>query len=542
MLKPKGEWNVWLAGAGLATAILMTLGLLLVIFVNGVRAFWPHEIEQFQVQKPDGTSQLIWGSVSAERIRKQTDGTEIPELQIYNAGREVFGQSFCYVDVAAIKQRTAMPELMVLERMENGDAIVQPQALVLADGKRIAADSPQFKSEFAARIKRAGELRSQIKRIQKYDIGSINARMKEFGYEEKKIAAAPKQAQSQQQLDDIAAEKQQLQQQFEQLVQQAATLESELKAAKLEYRMAQQQQDASQHLGELVAFAYPNQMGFFGKLGHMLGQMWNFLWDDPREANTDGGIFPAIFGTALMTIIMSMLVTPLGVIAALYLHEYAKQGAVVRLVRICVSNLAGVPSIVFGVFGLGFFVYVVGGSIDRMFYEHMAPEAKFGTPGILWASLTLSLMTLPVVIVATEEALSAIPRGLREAALACGASKWQMIQRILLPGALPGILTGLILAMARGAGEVAPLMLTGVVKLAPALPLDFDGPFIHLERKFMHLGFHIFDLGYQAPDSEAAKPMVFATALLLIVMVLVMNFSAILIRNRIRRKLQSAAF
>lgn len=533
---------MWLAGAGLATAILMTLGLLLVIFVNGVRAFWPHEIVEFSVQKADGSTQTVWGSVSAERIRKKTDGTEIPELQIYNAGREVFGQSFCYVDVADIKGRNINKELMVLERMENGDAIVMPKQLLLADGRSIAATSPEFKGQFDKLIARAGELRSQIKRIQKYDIGSINARMKELGYELKSLAASPADAQSAQKKAAIEAEKQQLEQQFETLLAQSKTLESELSANSFEYYMAAQQQPTKQNLGELVAFAYPNQMGFFGKCWYLLGQMWNFLWDDPREANTDGGIFPAIFGTALMTIIMSMLVTPLGVIAALYLHEYAKQGAVVRLVRICVSNLAGVPSIVFGVFGLGFFVYVVGGSIDKMFYSHMAPEAKFGTPGILWASLTLSLMTLPVVIVATEEALSAIPRGLREAALACGASKWQMIQRILLPGALPGILTGLILAMARGAGEVAPLMLTGVVKLAPALPLDFDGPFIHLERKFMHLGFHIFDLGYQAPDSEAAKPMVFATALLLIVMVLVMNLSAILIRNRIRRKLQSAAF
>jgi phosphate transport system permease protein len=170
------------------------------------------------------------------------------------------------------------------------------------------------------------------------------------------------------------------------------------------------------------------------------------------------------------------------------------------------------------------------------------PEPTYGTGGILWASLTLALMTLPVVIVASEEALAAVPRGVREAALACGASKWQTIQRVVLPGALPGIMTGVILAMARGAGEVAPLMLTGVVKLSPALPLDGEFPFIHAERKFMHLGFHIYDLGFQSPDSEAARPMVFATTLFLIALVVVMNLAAIRIRNWLRDKYKSSSF
>jgi phosphate transport system permease protein len=207
-----------------------------------------------------------------------------------------------------------------------------------------------------------------------------------------------------------------------------------------------------------------------------------------------------------------------------------------------VNNLAGVPSIVFGVFGLGFFVYLVGGTIDQLFFKQALPTPTFGTGSILWASLTLALMTVPVIIVATEEALAAVPRGAREASLACGASKWQTIQRVVLPASASGILTGLILAMARGAGEVAPLMLVGVVKLAPSLPLDGTFPFLHLDRKFMHLGFHIYDLGFQSPDSEAAKPMVFATTLFLILLVVVLNMSAILIRERLRRKYATGAF
>jgi phosphate transport system permease protein len=207
-----------------------------------------------------------------------------------------------------------------------------------------------------------------------------------------------------------------------------------------------------------------------------------------------------------------------------------------------VNNLAGVPSIVFGVFGLGFFVYFVGASIDSTFFGEYLPTPTFGTGGILWAAATLALMTVPVVIVATEEALAAVPRGMREGSLSCGASKWQTIQRIILPASIPGILTGLILAMARGAGEVAPLMLVGVVKLAPSLPIDGDFPFIHLERKFMHLGFHIYDLGFQSPDSEAAKPMVFATTLLLILLVVVLNLAAILIREKLRKRYATGAF
>ena len=209
--------------------------------------------------------------------------------------------------------------------------------------------------------------------------------------------------------------------------------------------------------------------------------------------------------------------------------------------RIAVNNLAGVPSIVFGVFGLGFFVYFVGGTIDRLFFPEALPTPTYGTGGILWASLTLALLTVPVVIVATEEALAAVPRSMREASLAMGATKFQTILRVVLPAAAPGILTGLILAMARAAGEVAPLMMTGVVKLAPELPMDGFFPFFHLDRKFMHLGFHIYDVGFQSPNVEAAKPMVYTTTVFLLIIVVLLNLTAITVRNHLREKYKTSA-
>jgi len=291
----------------------------------------------------------------------------------------------------------------------------------------------------------------------------------------------------------------------------------------------------------VVRTVHPNALGLGGKLGVYASRLREFLLDDPRESNTEGGIFPAIFGTVMMVFLMSFAVLPLGVLAALYLREYARQGALVRAVRIAVNNLAGVPSIVFGVFGLGFFVYLVGGSIDRLFFADQLPAPTFGTGGILWAALTLALLTVPVVIVATEEGLAAVPRGVREGSLALGATKIETIVKVVLPAAAPGILTGMILAMARAAGEVAPLMIVGMVKLAPALPVDGTAPFLHLERKFMHLGFHIYDVGFQSPNVEATKPLVFATALLLIAVVTVVNLAAIMLRNRLRRKYATSA-
>lgn len=298
----------------------------------------------------------------------------------------------------------------------------------------------------------------------------------------------------------------------------------------------------------------PKEMGVGSKVGVYLDRWAEFLFGDPRKANSEGGVFPAIVGTVVMTLAMTIIVVPFGVLAALYIREYAKAGFLISTIRIAINNLAGVPSIVFGVFGLGFFCYIVGSNMDALFYPQYveANTPKFGGGGVLWASFTLALLTLPVVIVATEEALAAVPNSMREGSYGCGASKWQTIQRIVLPRAMPGIMTGMILAMARGAGEVAPLMMVGAAKLAPDLPIDradwsgsigflWTGP-IHLDRSFMHLGFHIYDVGFQSQDAKAAEPMVFTTTLLLIVIVALLNIVAIFIRNRLRKRFSAGQF
>ena len=307
-------------------------------------------------------------------------------------------------------------------------------------------------------------------------------------------------------------------------------------------------------LSEIVRIYSPNVMGVGGKAGLFVDRWLEFIFDDPREANAEGGIWPAIVGTLTMTLLMVMAGVPFGVLAALYINEYAKSGWVISVVRIAINNLAGVPSIVYGVFGLGFFCYTVGKGMDWLFYPaHFAENTPyFGKGAMLWASFTLALLTLPVVIVATEEALRAVPNSMREGSYGCGASKWQTIQRIVLPRALPGIMTGMILALSRGAGEVAPLMLVGAVKLAPELPIDFHnlsgsiGPIwtgpLHFERSFMHLGFHIYDLGFQSQNSEAAKPLVYTTTFLLITMVACLNVLAIWLRARVARRFEGGRF
>jgi phosphate transport system permease protein len=612
--RQSGETRIWLTGMGLLLGLLMVAGLLLLVLTQGLAVFWPAKIETVTIKaETEGAPPVVLiAEVTREQSRKLPgEAAEVEEIQLFLGNRELTGQAFRFVDKRNVISREPASGIMVAERMEYGDLIGYPVAVEPAGAQRVEATAPDFRRVLAERVKVANALRDELEKLEKEEIGKASREMRDLEVEARKakrelssidpVATAMLATR----LAEIEAKRQAKEAPIAALMARAQEMRAQLTADQFVYRVADGK-ELRIPLGNIVNYHFPNEMGTGAKLAHFFSAIHAFLTENPREANTEGGIFPAIFGTFVMTVLMSLLVTPLGVIAAIYLREYAHQGPLVRLVRICVNNLAGVPSIVFGVFGVGFFLYGLGYYIDRGPREALDPtpwlwtagfglafffitlifsirsstairpvhpaatalwvisaallvylaatcpyfhgfypdsaEPVFGTGGILWASLTLALMTLPVVIVASEEALAAVPKGAREAALACGASKWQTIQRVVLPSALPGIMTGVILAMARGAGEVAPLMLTGVVKLSPTLPFDGEFPFIHADRKFMHLGFHIYDLGFQSPDADAARPVLFATTLFLILLVIIMNVAAIRLRNWLRDKYKASTF
>ncbi|MFC7339413.1 phosphate ABC transporter permease PstA [Haloferula chungangensis] len=525
----KGEPLVWLTAAGLAIGVILTLSLLSLVVVKGMESFWPKRLVIVDVEK-DGVQEKVGGYIAQERERRDMAGVYHEEIQVFRGNRDLYGETFVYIDRADIKGTSEPDDLLVVERLEGGSAIGRAVAFEFGNGERLEAGTADFMARVEAELEASRKLRDELEGIEKEEIGRNSEQVKKLKNEERLHGEN----------EEILAELTELQTKYAKLDEKRLEIRERLEADHLVMETADGR-ELRVSSGELLHVFAPNKVGVFGRAGEMLRRIWSFLSSNPREANMEGGVYPAIFGTVVMTLVMSLFVTPFGVIAAIYLREYAKQGPLVQAVRISVNNLAGVPSIVFGVFGLAFFIYFVGGVVDDWFYSDLE-EPVFKSGGILWASLTLALLTVPVVIVATEEALAAVPRGVREAALACGASKWQTIQRVVLPASVPGILTGVILAMARGAGEVAPLMLVGVVKSAPDLPVDSVAPFVHAERQFMHLGFHIYDLGFQSPDSEAAKPMVFATTLLLITIVVVMNLAAIMIRNHLRKKYATSSF
>ena len=535
---PRGEAWVWFSGLGLIVGLGMVIGLLSLVFLNGATVFWAPPVPLAQLE--DGRALI--GQLAQRRIRAGSPADQPKYERQYQVGlRELNGNSYLWVDESRIKAETFPADILGLERVENGPAFVRPQSLRRSDGKVVAIAEPAFEAAFQAEVAAASAIREKLVEITRHRIGEVNAAMD-------RARVALRRAEDLKLADEIAARKAEiavLDERYAVLQAEAAKVTAGGAVASLVARDAAGR-EVVVPLTQVIRAWFPNRLDTWGRVQLYASRLAEFIFDEPREANTEGGLMPAIFGTLVMTVFMSLLVTPFGVITAIYLREYAQQGPLLRIVRISVNNLAGVPSIVFGVFGLGFFVYVLGGSIDQLFFadqlKYNNNTPVFGTGGLLWCSLTLALMTLPVVIVATEEALAAVPRGMREASLATGASKWQTIRDILLPASAPGILTGVILAMARGAGEVAPLMLVGVVKLAPSLPFDGSFPFLHMDRKFMHLGFHVYDLGFQSPDSDAARPMVFATTLLLIFLVVCLNLGAIWIRNRLRARFKGASF
>lgn len=538
-----GSPGVWMSGGAVAIAVIMTLGLLAVIAVRGLAHFWPADLVHASYNVPGMANHLVIGEVvqkeEVPRERLKSAGLPVPDngpefmtRELIKVGnRDINGADFTWIVGEWLTGQTTPRELMALERREWGNFYgylvnIKEQGKVVAEGE---AAWPELQS----RIDRVSGLADELRTLERSDIGQVNSGLERLRLQARRLelnGALTPQAQA-----DMDAERAELDARYKGIEAQLGALHAQVNRDSITARDANGKEIEVQ-LGQIVHAYQPNAMSSLTKIGFYFSKVWEFLSDDPREANTEGGIFPAIFGTVMMTLIMAIIVTPFGVLAAVYLREYARQNAMTRLIRIAVNNLAGVPAIVYGVFGLGFFVYVLGGSLDRLFFPEALPAPTFGTPGLLWASLTLALLAVPVVIVATEEGLARIPRTVREGSLALGATKAETLWKIVLPMASPAMMTGMILAVARAAGEVAPLMLVGVVKLAPSLPLDGNYPYLHLDQKIMHLGFHIYDVGFQSPNVEAARPLVYATALLLVLVIATLNLSAVWIRNHLREK------
>lgn len=548
-IKSGAPW-IWLHAGAVSLCMIMVVGLLGLIAIRGFGHFWPADLLYTTIQETDGTQR----KVLAEHVRSETitaavakdagyslSGDEpILERHLFKVGnRDIGGRDFLWFLDVGMGEWTYPEDAIEVERREWGNFYGFPTDIIEAGEVVVSVQDADFWTQLDARVQRSLDLHAKIKKIEKRDIGRINYAMEQLRLEGRRLDLAgvtgPARALEDAKLEEQRAE---LESQFVVLKKELDALRAEMKRDELRASIASGD-TVSISLGNIVRVTRSNELSVLGKLVEYVDRFWEFLVDDPREANTEGGIFPAIFGTVVMVFVMSIIVTPFGVMAAIYLREYAKEGPALKLIRISVYNLAGVPSIVYGVFGLGFFVYFLGGSIDELFYPESLPSPTFGTPGLFWASLTLALLTLPVVIVSTEEGLSRIPSSIRQGSLALGATKAETLWKVVVPLATPAMMTGLILAIARAAGEVAPLMLVGVVKLAPTLPVDGNFPFLQLDRKIMHLGFHIYDVGFQSPNVEAARPLVYATALTLVILIVALNLTAISIRNRLREKYRS---
>ena len=540
-LKNGDPW-IWINAGAVAISLVMVFSLLILIASKGLVHFWPHDVLEADIEKSEGGYYQIMGelveteTVSAIQLREAgydiPDDLEFLDRHLLKLGnRDVTGGDFSWVLDADLIERRFPENIIAMERREWGN--FYGYLLDVKEAGQVVVSGDAAWETLIERIDRALAIHEDIYIIEKKQIGSINSKLERLRLKARRYALN----------EQLTPEKQRS------LKQERTTLNEEYEGYQAELvelynkinrdSMSARTMDGTVvevNMSQIVRAFQPNRMSLVEKLSFYVDKLVEFVSDDPREANTEGGIFPAIFGTVLMVIVMSIIVTPLGVVAAVYLREYANQGAMTQIIRIAVNNLAGVPSIVYGVFGLGFFVYFLGSGIDQSLFPEALPSPTFGTGGMLWASITLALLTLPVVIVATEEGLSRIPRSIREGSLALGATKAETLWRVVLPMASPAMMTGVILAIARAAGEVAPLMLVGVVKLAPSLPLDGNYPYLHLDQKFMHLGFHIYDVGFQSPNVEAARPLVYATSLLLVIVIALLNLSAVAIRNRLREK------
>jgi len=537
----KGDPYILFTGAGLIIALGMVLLMLGIIIFNGMGSFWPKDISEYELK--DGTKYLgeVWETKKDYVLQADSTYKTVEEVKIKTGNRDIYGTDFKWLYPQDIVSAVESKEAVCFERWEYGNFYGFINTVSIFDKKYTLKDKDLIERANEA-LAKALSNREKEENIE----NKLNDLMRPLSKIQRELSLIDiNENASQTKINELNKKAEELQ---NKIVKEYTTLSDKL--AKLKEEDSKilvsvtiaDGRNIEIAMSKILRLYQPNKMSILSKSFFYVEKVWEFLSVDPRESNTEGGVFPAIFGTVIMVLLMSIAVVPFGVAAAIYLNEYAKQGFITRMIRLSVVNLAGVPSIVFGIFGLGFFIYIIGGTIDQLFFAGELPAPTFGTGGILWASLTLALLTLPVVVVATEEGLLAVPKENKNGALALGATKWQMIRKVVLPNIMPGILTGMILAISRGAGEVAPLMITGVVKLAPALPFDLTFPFLHLDRKFMHLGFHIYDVGFQSPNVEAALPMVYTTAFFLVLIVVTLNLIAIYFRNNLRKKYKTSTF
>jgi phosphate transport system permease protein len=537
---PSGLPGMWTTALATLAVLLMLSALLWIVVVNAFGWFWPARITELVLD--DGTVRI--GEITGREAIPPPEGEAADvayRLQLKTGNRELTRSDFLWVDEAAIVSRSQPKDLVRVVRSEYGDAFGRIAKAYRGDGTEIDAGSRPALEEY---LRIGEEWRRERRRLEKE---RERVRRPLTRLEERldllERSARARTAQGTHQIEElekaVSEESQLLAPRLDTLLHDLDAIARRLAQSRIVLESGADEIDLP--LANVIEVVWSNRLGFLARVGRTIRRGVLFLVTEPREANTEGGIFPALFGTVLLVLLMSVAVVPLGVVTAVYMTEYAHPGLPLRIANQAVNNLAGVPSIVFGMFGLAFFVYEVGGAVDRLFFADKLPTPTFGTGGVLWASLTLALLTVPVVVVATREGLLAVPRNWRDGSLALGATRWQTLRRIILPAAMPGILTGLILAVSRAAGEVAPLMLTGAVKLAPSLPVDGTPPFLHVQRKFMHLGFHIYDVSMQSPNVEAAKPMAFATTLVLLVLVILLNLTAIVVRRRLRRAYRGQA-
>ncbi len=552
------------------------------VFANGLVVFWPHPIQQISLA--DGTTLL------GQRWEEEIDPlTGRRRIKFYCANMEDM-PPFRWIYEDEIVHQAQPPDVFKLDRTANlhyigyfreirfaGQFPSQPDPEAMeasAGGNRVALSTqaasaalPQAlpggngtsaqQTDWASKAEQLAAAIAWARQLESAEVApwrqkenqlarQLNDQIKyaliEARYELQRLLQAgwpetdPRCQAISERIAQLTEEENRLKAQAHQLATERAKRETELRHHVAVF-VDGQGREKPIPLVDIVRFSTPNSMTLWAKCRFCLAKWWELLSDQPREANQDGGIFPAILGTVLLVFLMAIVAFPLGILAGVYLGEYARDNLLVRWVRVAVNNLAGIPSIVYGIFGLGFFIYLCGGTLDGWFYPARveAREPVFGQPCILWAALTLGLLTLPVVIVSTEEALRQIPWEIREGSYALGATRLQTLLRVLLPMASPGIMTGFILAMARAVGEVAPLMITGAVKSAPP-PLSPDFPFLRLDRQFMHLGYHILDISCKSPNVEATKGLVYVTTLLLLAFVLVLTSTAIWLRNRMRKR------